>query len=159
MNLFAWARKWGVSDAAVLDLRTQMGIDPTSPQTPVNTWESEADVQKKTRLVNAVAGNTLWRNNVGAMQDANGRTVRFGLANESAQMNKQVKSADLIGIKPVIVTGEMVGTTHGLFVAIETKAPGWVYSGGPRETAQRKFLELVAARGGIARFLTEPSVV
>ena len=65
--------------------------------------------------------------------DQFGRLVRFGLANESKAMNQQYKSADLIGIKPVTVTPEMVGMTLGLFVSVECKRTGWTYKGNAHE--------------------------
>lgn len=153
MNLYTWARKWGVSNDAVADLRLQMGIDPSQPMiTDMVVPTSEAMVQSNARLKAAKSGDLLWRNNVGAMQDADGRVVRFGLANESKQVNAKVKSADLIGLTQRIIQPSDVGLIFGIFTAEETKAPGWVYKGTEREAAQKKFLELVISRGGIARF-------
>lgn len=115
---------------------------------------SEATIQKKIRLAYANNGVTLWRNNVGACQDASGNFIRYGLANESKQMNDNIKSSDLIGIKPIVITQDMVGATIGQFVAIETKRPGWKYTGTDREKAQLKFIELVKRLGGDAGFCT-----
>ncbi len=114
----------------------------------------ESAVSKHERLKAAQSGILLWRNNVGVFKDERGIPVRFGLANESSQMNKRIKSSDLIGIKPVLITQDMVGTVIGQFIARETKRTGWKYTGTPREVAQRKFMELVIAAGGDAAFTT-----
>lgn len=94
----------------------------------------------------------LWRNNVGAAKDAQGNFFRFGLANESKAQNAVLKSGDLIGIKPVIITPEMAGSMIGQFVSIETKAAGWKYRGTPREVAQKNWIDLVRSLGGDAGF-------
>lgn len=115
---------------------------------------SESSVSKRIRLDFAHAGGLLWRNNVGVLPDARGIPVRFGLANEFSQMNKKIKSSDLIGIRKVVITQEMVGMIIGQFVAKEAKAEGWVYTGTPREQAQLKFIELIISMGGDACFTT-----
>lgn len=153
INLYTWARKWGVGDDAIHDLRVQMGIDPS--QRPVqhrDLLKTEAAVGSHTRLNVAKAGGLLWRNNVGAMQDASGNFIRFGLANESKAVNAKVKSSDYVGIMPILISPEHVGMTIGQFIAIETKEPGWKFSGNAREIAQRKYLELVVSRGGRGSF-------
>lgn len=114
----------------------------------------ESTVSKAVRLTFAHEGSVLWRNNVGVLKNERGVPIRFGLANESNQMNKRIKSSDLIGIRPVLVTQEMVGTVIGQFVARETKRSGWVFKGTPREQAQLKFIELVISKGGDACFTT-----
>lgn len=155
MNLFMWARKWGVSSDAVRDLALQMGIDPSQPQdVSLPQLRTEADVLKHRRMSISRAGGLVWRNNVGATMDERGNMVRFGLANESTSVNKKVKSSDLIGVQPVLITHDMVGLTIGQFVAEECKAPGWKWSGSEHELAQRKFHELVISKGGAARFTT-----
>lgn len=100
----------------------------------------------------AKKGWRLWRNNSGAVTTEDGRHIRFGLANTSAQLNKKIKSSDLVGIAPTLITPEHVGQTLGVFVSIEVKREGWQYKGTPREVAQLRWLELVAALGGIAYF-------
>ncbi len=115
---------------------------------------SETTDQKKIRLKYAHAGVTLWRNNVGACFDERGNYIRYGLANETKQMNEHVKSSDLIGIKPIVITQDMVGKTIGQFIAIETKRSGWVYKGKDREVAQLRFINLVKGLGGEAGFCT-----
>lgn len=152
MQLEAWAARWGVPHAALTELRDGLlGLDYAGVQ-PL-TGASEAAVQANTRLAAAAAGGRLWRNNVGAFTDpATGAFVRFGLANESAQVNARLKSSDLIGIRPVLVRPEHVGRTIGQFVAREVKRGSWRFAGTDREMAQLAFLSLVLSLGGDARF-------
>ena len=117
--------------------------------------DSEALIQKQVRLEAAQKGMILWRNNSGTAFDASGNFFRFGLANDSGKMNKTIKSSDLIGIRPVVVTQDMVGKTLGLFVAKEVKRGDWEFKGTEREQAQLKFIELVRSMGGEADFVKE----
>lgn len=149
-QLYQWANAHDVSLEAVQSLLHVMGLEGHLSIAEGAT--SEAGATQRLRMAVAQQGGLLWRNNVGAMKDDNGRVVRYGLANESKQMNRQVKSSDLIGITPTVVTPGMVGHTLGVFTAVEMKAPGWCYSGTDREQAQKKFHELVISRGGIGRF-------
>lgn len=113
---------------------------------------TEADIQARIRLEASRKGIKLWRNNVGVLMDRNGRPVRYGLANDSAQLNAVIKSSDLIGIKPVVITAEMVGKTMGQFVAREIKASNWIYKDTDREKAQQAFIDLINSLGGDAAF-------
>ena len=70
--------------------------------------------------------------------------------NESAQMNKTIKSSDLIGIRPVLVGPQHLGTTIGQFVAREVKAGSWKWGGTDREVAQMRFIDMVNSLGGDA---------
>ena len=79
-------------------------------------------------------------------------TIRYGLANESAEQNKAIKSADLIGIRPVLIEPRHVGHTIGQFVSREVKKGGWVYTGKGRETAQMNWVRAIVSRGGDACF-------
>jgi len=120
---------------------------------------SEAYAQSQVRLEAPRAGVTLWRNNVGVLTDLTGRPVRFGLANDSRQLNEALKSSDLIGWRPVLITPEHVGRTLAQFVSRECKAPGWKYTGTDRERAQKAWLDLVAAAGGDSAFATGPGTL
>lgn len=115
---------------------------------------SEAQVLNLVKLEAARKGIRLWRNNVGATYTLDGSFLRYGLANESTQVNKVIKSADLIGLRPVLITPEMVGTTIGQFVSREIKKTNWRYRGTEREAAQRAWIELINSVGGDADFAT-----
>lgn len=117
---------------------------------------NEATIQALARL-EAARDGILWRNNVGQLPGPNGRPVRYGLANDSTAVNQNVKSADLIGIRRVLITPEHVGQVLGVFWSREVKAEGWRFAGTERELAQLRWLELVTAHGGIADFYTGPS--
>ena len=128
--------------------------------------ESEvvADIRKKA----ARGGIMLWRNNVGAnkMKEAHScpacgfrhyirrPSLRWGLCNESSKMSALYKSSDLVGVKPVTITPDMVGEVIGQFVSLEAKPPGWVYRGTGREKAQQNWINLVNKNGGEAYFST-----
>ena len=150
MNLNQWAIKWGVPFEAIQDLRGQMGLVATDPNRIQGM--SEAAVQANITLEASTGGGRLWRNNVGALLDKRDVPVRYGLCNTSPQMNKLIKSSDLIGIMPVLITESMVGATIGQFTARECKEAAWVYTGTEHEVAQLKFLELVTRLGGNAAF-------
>ena len=152
MNLNEWAIKWGIPFEAVEDLRREFGTVNTDPITG-EVIRPEAIVQNAIRLEASQKGLRLWRNNSGVAMDENGdRTVRYGLCNDSKKINKKLKSADLIGIRPVLITPGHVGQVIGQFVARECKPSDWIYTATDREKAQLKFLELVAALGGDATF-------
>lgn len=153
MNLTQWGIKWGVPFEALDELRREFGRISTEPDQGIDAL-SEAAVQTNIRLEASRKGGRLWRNNVGAFKPEQGGMVRYGLCNDSKQQNKIVKSSDLIGIRPVAIGLEHVGQTLGLFVARECKPSNWQYCGDEHELAQLKFLELVAALGGDASFVT-----
>lgn len=129
---------------------------------------SEAVVQQRAWLEHAPFG-VMWRNNSGACTDATGRLVRYGLGNDSAQINKVMKSSDLIGITPTLITPEMVGYYLGVFTAMETKPSNWKmptpiagrkFEDQPEATkraiAQAHFHDIVRANCGYAGFVTDP---
>lgn len=113
---------------------------------------SESRIQTLIRLEASSKGARLWRNNVGATYTKDGSFLRYGLANDSSQLNREIKSADLIGIRPVLITQAMVGTVIGQFISREVKHEGWKYSGSERELAQLRWAELIIDLGGDASF-------
>lgn len=113
---------------------------------------SETPTINLLKLEASRVGARLWRNNIGAAHAPNGAFIRYGLANESKRMNEVMKSGDLIGIRPVFITPDMVGTTIGQFISREVKAPNWRWHGTEREQAQLKWAELITSLGGDACF-------
>lgn len=153
MNITEWQAKHGVSDAAVAELIGEVSLESLKPSPLVKT---EADVMVNTRIMFQKLGGRLFRNNVGACTTAAGSFVRYGLANESHAMNRNLKSSDLIGIVPVTITPEMIGQQLGRFAALECKRPGWKFNpNDERENAQFRFITLVNKLGGSARFVTD----
>ncbi len=115
--------------------------------------------QNARRLEASKLGYVLSRNNVGvAMRD--GVPVRYGLFNETKQMNQNWKSSDLIGLRPIIITPTMVGCTIGQFVALEIKRSSWKFSpSNKREVAQLKFINFVQSIGGYAKFVNREGMI
>lgn len=152
MTLSGWAVKWGVSHNALIDLQTQMGmLDPLPDRAAPG--RSEAAISNLVRVEASQKGMRVFRNNVGVLEDKNGRPLRFGLANDTAALNRKLKSSDLIGIRPVLIGPEHLGTQIGQFVSFEVKEEGWHYTGTPREEAQQAWLVLIASLGGYAKFV------
>lgn len=163
MNYYEWAVRHPQAAAELYDV-----FKAADPSDKVPEGASEARTQQQARLDIAHAGAKSWRNNVGAtpakMQyccarcgfrgEVPQRPVRYGLANDSEQMNAAIKSSDLILAIPRIITPDMVGTTIAQFGAVECKAHGWRYTGKGREGAQMAWLALVESIGGYACFST-----
>ena len=98
MNLDIWAKQWSVAPAAIQDLRRMLGVAGTDGS--VNTSSSEAAVQSAIRSEASKRGARLWRNNVGATYTPEGSFIRYGLANDSSNVNKVIKHrfyADKVG--------------------------------------------------------------
>lgn len=152
--LTQWAQRHGISDHALLELRVALGTDAHPDLAPVpQTGASEAAVSNNIRLEASRKGVHLWRNNVGATWAEDGSFIRYGLANDSEQLNRRLKSSDLIGIRPVVIEPAHVGHTIGQFVAREVKRDGWKHRpNDKREAAQARFLALVESCGGDAQF-------
>lgn len=118
----------------------------------------EAAVQNHTREQFAFIG-PVWRNNVGACEDATGRIIRYGLGNDSAQLNREMKSPDLVCITPVFVTPDMLGRTLGVFTGLECKHSNWRMTPGDKHAqAQAKFHDIIRQHGGFAGFVTDPAI-
>ena len=99
----------------------------------------ETQLQQRIRLSCSRGRARLFRNNVGALRDAEtGRLVRFGLA---------PGSADLIGWRTVTIGPEHLGQQLAQFVSLEVKAPGRIRSTRRNQVTWRN---QVAAAGGLA---------
>jgi hypothetical protein len=154
-SLHTWAAAWGIPTAAIYDLRQRFGMEGApAKMEDAPIFLNEDSVQSAVRLEAARKGVLIWRNNVGALQDSTGRWVRYGLANDSQAVNARIKSADLIGIRPLVIGPHHVGQVIGQFVSREVKAPKWHYAGTPREEAQNRWLQIVQSAGGDAAFVT-----
>lgn len=119
----------------------------------------ESSNQNRARLHFANMGYKLFRNNVGVLKDERGRPVRYGLANDSSALNKNIKSGDLIGWRPVMITPDMVGTVVAQFVSVEIKDSDWKFpsrgKGFEHASAQFKWAEMIRRDGGLAGFMKE----
>lgn len=160
ININEWALRHQITPQALQELQellSKPAFPATEPRLPPGT--SEARAQQEVRLEASKRGLRLWRNNVGAYSESHPPSpgTRWGLANESAAVNKAVKSSDLIGITPVTITPGHVGRILGVFTSIEMKRPGWVYKGNDHEAAQLAWLQLVVSLGGFAMFATDPA--
>lgn len=144
-----WAQRWGISPLALYDLRDMLAPEHCIVPMP---GKSEAAVQAQVRLEASRKGIRLFRNQVGAMYDATGGFIRFGLANDTHGMNQKIKSGDLIGIDPSPITLEEVGRPRGRFVSRECKHGDWTYKGDEHEVAQMAWAQLITALGGDAGF-------
>ncbi len=120
---------------------------------------TEAVIQQHTRILHCQATQgQIWRNNSGACTDETGRLIRYGLGNDSAQLNAQIKSSDLIGITPTLITPAMVGYSLGVFTAYEIKPSGWTLRpSDARGLAQQRFHAIVREACGFAGFVTDPN--
>ena len=127
--VIAWAARHHIPNAALLELYALL-MPPDTGTAIAGT--SEAAVQTQVRLEASRLGGRLWRNNVGAGILQDGSFIRWGLCNDSAQLNKIVKAGDVCGIMPMRITQEHVGQTFGRFVSREIKAAGWKWRGTRR---------------------------
>lgn len=150
----AWAARHAITSAAYQDLLYTLGlaVPPDLPPHAGKTPTTEAEVQSWTQIEHARrTGGRTWRNNSGAFKDDTGRLVRYGLGNVSANINKIMKTSDLIGITPVICP---CGHRYGIFTAYECKKPGWrLQPSDERAAAQLAFGKLVVSLGGIFQFV------
>lgn len=151
--LYQWAARNRISHEALRDLQVTMGLHtPDVPVPLAAAGRSEAWVQSMVRLEASEKGVKLFRNNVGALKDTTGRVVRFGLANDSKELNEVIKSGDLIGWRSHMVVPADVGRLVAIFVSREIKEPGWQYTGTPHEVAQAAWMGMINSAGGDACF-------
>lgn len=105
----------------------------------------EPELIRRILLAQSERGARLWRNNVGVLQDKEGRFVRYGVCSPGG--------SDLLGWTPVEILPSHVGTTLAIFTAIEAK------TGRLKPThEQESFLAAVERAGGIARVVREGEV-
>ncbi len=101
---------------------------------------SEAGIQQDIRLaLGACPDIKAWRNNVGMFrEEKSGRWIRYGLFNGSA---------DIIGLKTVTITPDMVGQKVAIFLSVEVKTPN-----APKKLPddQQAWFDAVRKAGGIA---------
>tara|TARA_B100001063_G_scaffold77599_1_gene72053 strand:- start:3651 stop:4001 length:351 start_codon:yes stop_codon:yes gene_type:complete len=96
---------------------------------------NEQAIQNRIRMSLSRGAARLFRNNTGALKDANGRPIFFGLCKGSS---------DLIGWKTIEIKSEDVGKKVAVFCAIEVKDKA------KATPLQRRFLEVVSEAGGFA---------
>lgn len=97
---------------------------------------TEQQTQQAIRLELSRGPVRLWRNNTGTLLDRNGRPVQFGLCKGSS---------DLIGLRSITITPEMVGSRVAVFAALEVKGLR-----GRLTAEQEAFLRMVEGMGGLA---------
>jgi hypothetical protein len=162
--LNAWAIKHHVGFDALAELRQLYGHVPqvSTEVVPLSRGKGETFVQSQVRLAAPAHGVMLYRNNVGAIKDERGVPVRYGLANDTAALNKVVKSADLIGWRTVDVRDLETGAPIQIaqFVSVECKKPEWpgYNPSDEHERAQQRWLEMVVGAGGFAVFANGPQI-
>lgn len=148
-----WAIRNRVSHVALEELRLIFQMDAPPVAMTGAELHSEAYVQSTVRIEAAQKGNIkLWRNNSGVAFNPNGQPVRYGLANDSPVLNAKIKSADLIGWRKLLIEPQHLGTHVAQFVSRECKEPNWRYTGDDREQAQLRWIEVITADGGDAKF-------
>ena len=122
---------------------------------------SESNIQARTRLAAVCKKWRLWRNNRGAGKMESGNYVRYGLANDTPELNKKLKSGDLIGWRPVVITPDMVGKVLAQFVSVECKEEDWtpppLNTRDEAAAAQYRWADLVNREGGYAIFVNDPN--
>ena len=115
----------------------------------------ESDIQRAVMLAASSAGLTVWRNNTGQAWAGTAQRLQDGsiLIRDPRPLHAGLckGSSDLIGLRRVLVTPEMVGRTLAQFTGIEVKRPG------QRPTPeQAHFLEFVQDAGGLALVARSP---
>jgi hypothetical protein len=101
----------------------------------------ELAIQNAIRIEHGSGPARLWRNNTGALKDASGRLVRYGLC---------PGSSDLIGLRTRIITELDLGHRFAQFVAIEVKDRGRL------TPEQQAFIAMVEQAGGLAGVARSP---
>lgn len=98
---------------------------------------SEQAIQQNIILSCSKGPVRLLRNNCGSYKSPTGTFVKYGVGNPGG--------SDLIGLRTVTITPQMVGQQIGQFVALEIKTPA-----GRTTEQQERFLAMVRTLGGLA---------
>lgn len=152
MTFDEWSARWRIPPQALEELAALSLVI-----SPAGKPGSEAAIQTAGRLTAARRGALLWRNNRGAFEDSRGAWVRYGLANDSKKLGDSIKSADCVGIEPVKITAEHVGSTIGRFLSVEFKSAAWHPDKSPEYKAQLAWATLINAHGGRATITNDPT--
>lgn len=92
----------------------------------------ETKIQNRIMIKMSQKGYLIWRNQVGLFKTLDGRTVNIGIKG----------SSDLMAIKPIVITPEMVGQKLAVFVAVEVKT-----ATGRQSEPQKKWQKAVEKLG------------
>lgn len=98
--------------------------------------DSETQITQAIRLAVSNGSIRLWKNNVGKLRDHAGRIVSFGLA---------TGSPDLVGLKSVYVSPDMIGRRIAILAGLEVKSDT-----GRIRPEQQRFLDMLNDFGAIA---------
>lgn len=150
-QILEWAQRNSVSLQALREL-TQLFLS-VPDKTDAG---SESRVQGEIRLAAPEFGGCMLRNNSGGCTDDTGRVIRYGLGNDSKQINDVYKSPDLVGTTPMRIEAHHVGRIIGVATYCEVKEPGWKSprQSNKREQAQAAFLTHQAGMGALCLFAT-----
>ena len=157
MTYAEWAARW---PGAAAEFQAMLNAVPWPTSPADGEGKSEQWAQQRIRMAVARAGAMAWRNNVGATPakcpdcGEKRQPIRYGLANDSTQLNAKIKSSDLILAIPRTIRPQDVGTTIAQFGSIDAKRPGWVFTGTDEEVGQALWHGLVLRLGGFAKFST-----
>lgn len=108
-----------------------------------NLKKRESTILKDIMLKLSRGTSRLFRNNVGVLQDRDGRYVRYGVGGNGG--------SDLLGWDTIIVTHEHIGARLAVFCAVEVKKDGETPT-----PEQLDFLAMVSAAGGRAGVARSP---
>lgn len=115
---------------------------------------SETPLIDATLLTGSAKGWRLFRQNTGVGWVGKLRSKKAGtVILDNARVLHAglcVGSSDVIGLRPVVITADMVGQTIGQFVAAEIKTPGV-----PVTKEQAGFIEMVKRLNGHARIVRD----
>lgn len=93
----------------------------------------ESILSAKIAIRSSELGWRLWRNNCGAYKRGR-HFIRYGVASPGG--------SDRIGLRPILITPEMVGQIIAQFVAVEVKVDE------PVTESQQRFIDFVNESGG-----------